>query len=419
MKVTFVNTSDKRGGASIAASRLFNLIHKSNPGTRMIVGEKLGKEVDVVDLNPGLFRKSLRNLRFLVERVAYIVKSSSKDYWFAFSPANTGQDISKKPEIQGADIIHLHWVNSGFLSLKNIQEIINAGKPVVWTLHDLWAFTGGCHYSGYCSNYTHNCGDCYYMKDRGKNDLSHHIHQKKQELFNANNISFIAVSNWMAECARNSSLIGNCRIEVLPNPLDTDIYSPGDKFAARKELGLPADKFLILSGAANLKDKRKGFKFLLESLVEMNEKDPGMADRFGLITFGKSSEADECVIPVYPQAYMKDERAIARLYQASDVFVLPSLEDNLPSTVMESLSCGIPVVAFNTGGIPDMVEHKSTGYLADLKNVADLSAGIKWVKDHPEIEHLKNNCRKKVVENYSHEVLSTKYINFYQSLLSI
>jgi len=417
MKITLVNTSDIRGGAAIAALRLFRVLKRRLPETQMLVSEKLTLSNDITGLDDSFWQRILNKLHFYLERISFIIRSKNREVWFAFSPANTGKNIACLPEIYGADIIHLHWINNGFLSLKSLHKLVKTGKPIVWTLHDMWAYTGGCHYPGSCSNFTRNCGECFFLKYQSKKDLSHRIYQEKLKIFSSENISFVAVSNWMADNARKSSLISKFKIEVIPNPIDTEVYRPADKEKIRKELKLPPDMFLILSGAANLKDKRKGFIYLVKALSEMVKSHPEISDKIGLITFGKSSEVYDSPIKVYSQSYLKDDQSIARMYQAADVFILPSLEDNLPGTVMESLACGTPVVSFNTGGIPDMVEHKVTGYFAELKNAGDLVAGINWIMDHPEIQKIRENCRKKVLDNFSQELIASKYINFYSSLL--
>jgi len=417
MRITIVNTSDSRGGAAIAALRLFNSLIKVLPDTKMLVREKLTQTPGIIGLSNTGFKRIKNQFYFLFERLSFMPRAKSKDFWFAFSPANIGQSITDIPEIKEADIIHLHWIHMGFLSIKDIRNLVKTGKPIVWSLHDMWAFTGGCHYAGSCTNFMKACGNCAFLSMPSNKDFSYRIHKKKMKLFESANINFIAVSNWMAENAKKSSLIGNSSITVLPNPIDTEIYKPANKIAIREELGLPKDRFLVLSGAANLKDKRKGFAFLVDALSQIAENRPGISDKYGLISFGKSSDVELNAIPVYPQSYLKDDKDIAKLYQAADVFVLPTLEDNLPSTVMEALSCGTPVVAFNTGGIPDMVEHKINGYLAELRNVDDLITGIEWIENHPEIEQIRNNGRQKVLQNFSMEVVTEKYVSFYKDLL--
>ncbi len=417
MKITIVNTTDIRGGAAIAAFRLFKALRDRLPETKMLVSEKLTDTANVVGHDNSSWQRLMIKFRFYLERISFILRSDSRDGWFAFSPANTGRDISRHPDIQNADIIHLHWINGGYLSLSSLKKLIKTGKPIVWTLQDMWAFTGGCHYTGTCTNFERGCGDCKYLKFRSGKDLSSRIHRRKMKIFSSGNINFIGSSNWMAESARRSSLAGKSKVTVLPNPIEIEIYKPADKNAIRDRLGLPRDKFLILSGAANFKDKRKGFHYLLQALRLMAETHPEISGHFGLITFGKSSDVNDSPITVYPQAYLKDDNEIAQLYQAADVFVLPTLEDNLPSTVIESLACGTPVVAFNTGGIPDMVDHKSNGYLAELRNTEDIVSGISWVENHPDLNRIRENCRTKVVLNFSPEVVATKYMSFYRTLI--
>jgi len=418
MKITIVNTTDIRGGAAIAAFRLFKALRDRLPETKMLVSEKLTDTANVVGLDNSSRQRLMIKFRFYLERISFILRSESRDGWFAFSPANTGRDISQHPDIQNADIIHLHWINGGYLSLSSLKKLIKTGKPIVWTLQDMWAFTGGCHYAGTCTNFERGCGDCKYLKFRSGKDLSSRIHRRKMKIFFSGNINFIGSSNWMAESARRSSLAGKSKVTVLPNPIEIEIYKPADKNAIRDRLGLPQDKFLILSGAANLKDKRKGFHYLLQALRLMAEARPEISGHFGLITFGKSSDVDDSPISVYPQAYLKNDNDIAQLYQAADVFVLPTLEDNLPSTVIESLACGTPVVAFNTGGIPDMVDHLQNGFLAKTESTAELVTGIEWVLNHTDIKIIKDNCRQKVLENFSAEIVARKYLHFYQSLIN-
>jgi len=417
MKITIVNSSDIRGGAAIAAFRLFKAIRKILPETRMLVREKLTSTSGIKGLDSSLLQKCRIKFNFWFELISFILRSKGRNVWFDFSPANTGQNISRYSEIKNADIIHLHWVNGGFLSINNIRKLAKTGKPVVWSLHDMNPFTGGCHHAASCTNYMRECGNCIFLRFPFDKDLSNRVYRKKLKLFRSGNFSFIAVSNWMAERARKSSLIGNSKIEVIPNSMDTDIFKPADKFSIREELGLPRNKFLILFGAANLLDKRKGFVYLIQALDKIKETRSEISEKYGLITFGKSSIVENSPVQVYPQAYLKDDYSIAKLYQAADVYISPTIEDNLPSTVMESLSCGTPVIVFNTGGIPDMVDHKINGYLAEFKNVNDLITGIYWIENHPEINQIRENCREKVMKNFSTEVIVTKHINFYRSLI--
>ena len=417
MKITIVNTSDIRGGAAIAAYRLYKIISQKHPSSRMLVGEKLSDTAGIIDLNKSELRRALRFIRFVLERITFIVISKSRKVWFDFSPANYGQNISSHPEIKTADIINLHWINSGFLAIRDIKSIVRTGKPIIWSLHDMNTFTGGCHHAGQCTYYTQNCGNCIFVKSPSDKDLSYRVYQRKAKAYEGGNFTFIAVSNWMAERAIKSSLIGNHRIEVIPNFIDINIFKPIDKTLVRDELGFPKDKFILLFGAAKLNDKRKGFEYLIKALVEMKKLRPEISDKYILVTYGKSNWEDTLPVMHYPQFYIKDERMVAKLFQAADLYITPTIEDNLPTTVMESLGCGTPVVAFNTGGIPDMLDHRINGYIAEQKNIFDLINGITWVESHPNIREIRENCRIKAVENFSPDVISEKYLKLCSSLL--
>ena len=418
MKITFINTSDIRGGAAIAAYRLFSIIRRRFPDSWMVVREKLTKDENILGSDKNLIDRLMHWSRFVLERLTVIPLVKKREYWFSLSPANFGQNISRTKQIRKADLLHLHWTSQGYLSLRGLKKLIKLNKPIVWTLHDMWAFTGGCHYSGKCINYTKTCGDCFYLKNPSPTDITNKVFKRKKKIYRNANITFVTPSQWMADVAGKSGLIGNFRIEVIGNPIDTEIFCPGDKEKVRSELGLPQELFLILCGAANLMDKRKGFNFLIEALQLMGDSEPDLRQNYGLITFGKSSHIDNDLIPVFSQSYLSDNISLAKLYQAADVYILPSLEDNLPGTVMESLSCATPVIAFRTGGIPDMVDHLSNGYLADLKSVDDLIRGIHWIKDHPELSLVKENGRQKVLNNFSQEMIAEKYIRLYNELLT-
>ncbi len=417
MKITVINTSDLRGGAAIAASRLFRTLRKDMSGVRMLVRDRIGKTEDVTAVSSSSFSRLIAKLRFYLEIICFIPGARNREAWFAYSPGRFGQDISDNILVREADILHLNWINGGFLKVRDIKKLLSTGKPVVWTLHDMWAFTGGCHYPGSCKGYLAGCGNCPFLKRPGSDDLSSRLHREKMNLLASGKVSFIAVSSWMAETARNSSILRNSRIVVIPNPINTEVFTPADRISVRRELGLPEKRFIILSGAANLKDKRKGFALLLDALRILRKDTPAEADRFLLLTFGKPAEITDPPVEMRSLSYLSNESEIARLYQAADVFVLPSLEDNLPSTVMEALACGTPAVAFRLGGIPDMVDHLENGYLAEPGDPSDLLKGIRWIAEHPSSNTPGQKSREKVLENFSPRIILEKHHEFYKSLV--
>jgi glycosyltransferase involved in cell wall biosynthesis len=397
-------------------------LQKNDVDAWMLVQEQNFPDKQVSTIADSYIEKKKALLRFATDRFYFMLHEKNKQVRFAFSPANTGTDISKHPLIQNADIVHLHWINFGFLSLQSIEKLIQTGKPIVWTLHDMWAFTGGCHYSGECKKYQTYCHSCPFLKSPQPKDLSYRVFEKKLALFAKASISFVACSNWLADCARQSRLIQNFYIQAISNPIDTTIYKPAEKSEAKKALQLSTDKKLILFGAFKITDTRKGFTYLLEALILLQNKYPYMLNEVGLLVFGKTTEDDlwkNITFPVYNLGKVSQTEQLVNIYNAADVFVLPSLEDNLPNTIMESMACGTPVVAFNTGGIPEMINHLENGYLATYRSAADLAEGIYQVLFKQPYSLLSKASRQKVIENYSEEKVAEAYKQIYSKLVRI
>lgn len=383
----------------------------------MLVRMKLSTEEGICGLTFKYFHK-IQNLYFIfLERLLYALFMKSGEMLFFFSPANAGRNIYNKEIVKESDLLHFHWINQGFISLRHLNKLLASGKKIVWTLHDMWPFTGGCHYSGACNRYVTECGECPFLRTHNAHDLSYKVFRKKLKIYKNTNMTIVSPSNWLAEKARASYLMKRFPIVVIPNPIDTEIFKPENKFKVRKVKEFPSDKFLILAGSANLKDKRKGFHFLLEALKLLISRNPAIKGKIGLVTFGKYSGGFDLPCDFFPVSYLSDEKSVATLYQLSDVYVLPSVEDNLPGTVMESLSCGTPVVAFNIGGIPEMVDHEINGYLTDSGNIKGICEGIEWAFHHTDIMSIRENCRKKVIDNFTNEIISGKYYSLYDSLI--
>jgi glycosyltransferase involved in cell wall biosynthesis len=419
MHVVIVNKTDKNGGAAVAANRLVKALTVNGVDVTMLVQCKSSDDLHVKSFRKGRFGKYIEFLLFVVERLYFYFFEKSRSVRFAFSPAIAGENISKNKFLKDADIIHLHWFNQGFLSLKNLKQIIKLNKPIVWTLHDMWAFTGGCHYSGDCENYKEDCGNCKFLKKPYQKDLSFKILKKKKKILEAANITFVTCSEWLAQKARESSLLKGFTIESIPNPINTSVYFTKNKQKTREKLMLPLDKKLILFGSANIMDERKGLKYLLSALQMLKQENHEIADSIEIVLFGKSNEEFNAQIPfnVYNKGLIFNEQDIIELYNAADIFVLPSLEDNLPNTIMESMACGTPVVAFNSGGIPEMIDHQINGYLAKYKSVGDLKDGILVLIQNQDLKKLSENAIQKVSTHYSQIAVADKYKKIYQSLI--
>jgi glycosyltransferase involved in cell wall biosynthesis len=420
MKVALINTSDAGGGAAEACMRLLKALQSQQVEATMVVQHKNRKEPAVYSVEKTRLDKLHSNFDFFYERLPFIAfKAKDRSVRFAFSTANAGTDISTEPVIQDADILHIHWTNSGFLSIADLDKLIRLNKPVVWTLHDMWMFTGGCHYAGDCNHFELECGNCYFLRNPNPKDISHTGWQRKSKMLaDAKNISFVTCSNWLGQVAKTSTLLKNASIQTIPNPIDTELFSPRKMDEAKKKWGIGASKKIILFGAANIADRRKGLAYLVEALGYLKNY-PG-TDDIEMVIFGKNKRFDTATLPfpVHALDIIKSPGDLAEIYSLADVFVLPSIEDNLPNTIMEAMSCGTPVVAFDNGGIPDMIDHQQNGYLAAFKSSADLAAGIHHVLTAANLTILSDAARQKVLRDFNNQKVAGQYINLYQSILN-
>lgn len=418
MKITLINTSDAGGGAPVACKRLLHALQLEQVDVNLLVQQKSSTDKSVDGVLKGFMRKIRAEINFLAERLPFIFfRERDKSVRFAFSEANFGTDISQNQFIKEADILHLHWTNRGFLSIENLKQLIDLGKPIVWTLHDMWTFTGGCHYTGNCNHFEQECGNCPILRHPSPADISHQGWLKKQSFYwQAKNIYFVTCSQWLAQTAKKSSLIANFPIQAIPNPIDTTLYRAKDKTEARKKWGIKADAKILLFGAANVNDKRKGLSYLLAALTHYKNH---FGDDLELVMFGKNTSFDVEEIPfkVHALPLITSQEDLVALYSLADVFVHPSLEDNLPNMVMEAMSCSTPVVAFNTGGLSDLIDHKENGYLAEYLSAADFAAGMHWVLSHPDRKTLESKARQRVESSFSPKIVAQKYLDLYQSIL--
>nr|WP_294791483.1 glycosyltransferase family 4 protein [uncultured Mucilaginibacter sp.] len=421
MKVTLINTSDAGGGAPAACTRLLHALRLQGVDARLMVQHKKTNENAVTGIVRDAVSKLKAKLTFLAERIPFILfHERDKSVRFAFSPANAGTSIVNNALVRDADILHLHWTNSGFLSIANLKELIDTGKPIIWTLHDMWTFTGGCHYSGTCERFKNECGNCPFLRDQDENDLSHKGWLRKAAVYaGAKNITFVTCSNWLAGVAGKSSLIGKLPINAIPNPIDIDTFSPRDRMVERKKRGINVDAKVVLFGAANINDKRKGIKYLVEALNLLKQSERDTSD-VEVVIFGKNKHFDVTTLPfpVHQLNIITSESELAEVYSLADVLVTTSLEDNLPNTVMEAMACGTPVIAFNTGGIPEMVDHLQNGYLADLASAQGIVDGIVEILYVADTAKLAANARQKVLDNYTNNKVANQYIELYRSVLN-
>ena len=416
MRVLIINTSERIGGAAVAAGRLMESLKNNGIKAKMLVRDKQTDQISVV----GLKGSWLHVWKFMWERIViWKANRFKKNDLFAVDIANTGTDITSLPEFQQADVIHLHWINQGMLSLNTIRKILTSGKPVVWTMHDMWPCTGICHYARECRNYEQECHHCPYIYGGGgKKDLSTRIFRKKKEIYSQASITFVGCSRWLAEKAKVSGLLTGQTVISIPNAINTNLFKPHNKQEARRKCRLPQEGKLILFGSVKITDKRKGIDYLIEACKLLAEKHPEWKDSLGVVVFGNQSQQLQDLIPfrVYPLPYIKNEHELVDIYNAVDLFAIPSLEENLPNMVMEAMSCGVPCVGFNTGGIPEMIDHLHNGYVAQRKSSEDLANGIHWVLTEPEYAELSAQACRKAIGNYSESIIAKKYTDVYNKI---
>lgn len=415
MKVLLLNTSERIGGAAIAASRLNEALINNGVKSKLLVRDKQTERISVVRIE--------RNWHgvwyFVWERIViWIANRFKKENIFAVDIANGGTDITTLPEFQQADVVHLHWVNQGMLSLKGIRKILRSGKPVVWTMHDMWPFTGICHYAGKCTKYEDECNQCPFLNSCRKKDLSTRRFLKKKKLYSQGSITFVACSNWLEKLAQGSTLFQTQTVISIPNPINTNLFRRHPKHEAREKLSLPKECSLILFGSVKVTDKRKGLAYFVEACKIMDAKFPELKNNVAVVVLGHRSECLEKQIPfrVYPLDFVSDEHQLVDIYNAVDIYTTPSLEDNLPNTIMEAMACGVPCAGFNVGGIPEMIDHLHNGYVAQYQSAEDFANGIHWLLVESEYDILSEQCVRKVATSYSERTIAKKYIDVYNKV---
>lgn len=405
-----VSTFDREGGAARAAYRLHQGLKELGEDSRMLVQFKTSDDVTVM----GSDTKVAKGVALLRPDL-----DSLPARFYSIQPGNLFSSqwlpdfLPKSINSIQPDILHLHWICRGFMRIETLSKL---KSPLVWTLHDSWAFTGGCHYPFECTRYTERCGVCPQLLSRKESDLSRRVWDRKQSGWRNVRIHIVTPSRWLAGCARSSSLFRNSRIDVIPNGIDTEIYKPVDKAFARKVLGLPDNRRLLLFGSANAaKDPRKGFQFLLPALERLRES--RWHEKTELMVFG-SSAFDGANQTGYKTRFfgtLHDDISLSLVYAAADAFIAPSMQDNLPNTVMEAMACGTPCIAFDIGGMPDMIDHRTNGYLAKPFDVDNLAGGIAWLlEDANRLGDLSRAAREKVAREYSLRFIAARYLDIYR-----
>ena len=378
----------------------------------MLVMRKEGDDamVERIPCRYGMVRNELRRRcdAFPLRRYA-----ERKSGLFSVNRTRNGTLLRRIAEI-APDVVHLHWVNHGFLSIEDLAKI---GRPIVWTLHDSWMFTGGCHCPQECLRYRGECGDCPILKSGADRDLSRAIFRRKAKVYSRlERLRIVTPSEWLAQSARESALLKGCEVMAIPNALDVDRFHPMDRAAARSLFNLPGNRKLVLFGAMNaLQDRNKGFDLLCGALARLDRK-----EEVELVLFGAPADAEipELPVPAWNAGYVRDDATLCALYNACDAMVVSSRQENQPQTATEALACGTPVVAFRASGLRELVEHGEDGYLAEPFDVADLTRGIDAMLRADSPERLREKAREEAVRRFSYDIVAERYGQIYRELFA-
>lgn len=421
MKIVHISTFEIQGGAARATYRLHQGLLTIGKDSRILCLYKASSDSLVSQHHTNIYQKESQSCD-LIQKY-YIDYNRTEISNTLFSLGYSGHDLSHCEIVKDSEIINLHWVTSGFLSPLTIRQLIELGKPVVWTFHDMWAFTGGCHYSAGCEGYQQDCYSCPQLqKDFYK--LPYHLLQDKIELFSHLNLVIVTPSQWLTECVKKSKLFRHHQVETIPYSLDENVFYPRDKNEAKQKLNINPEIFILLIGAMTGKETRKGFSQLFRYLkllkTDTNINHLITNGRIKIGCFGEPSDTlKELEIEVINWGNINEEQDLSLIYSAADIFILPSLEDNFPNTMLEAMSCATPVMSFAVGGMIDLIKDDINGVLIPPYNLDLMAKKIIELINNPEKCRIMGiNARREILINYRLSIQAEKYSNLYNDLLT-
>lgn len=412
MKILIVNSLDTIGGAAKASYRLHKALIEEGIDSTMLVQLKYGDDFTVIGQSSKI-SKLFNLIRPVLDQLP--LKIFNKKTETIFSPSWFGfNSIIKKINEINPDIVHLNWITGGMIKIENLLKI---NSKIVWSLHDNWAFTGGCHIKWQCERFKDKCGKCPNLASKKDNDISRWVWKRKYRTFTKmNNLTIVGLSKWGIDSSKQSSLLKTKKHVLIPNPLNTSIYRPFNKPKARELWNLDINKKYILFGAISAtKDINKGFSKLSTALEKVKNH-----SNVELVVFGSSKPKNppKFKFKTHYVGELHDEISLVSLYSAVDVMVVPSLQEAFGQTASEAMSCGTPVVAFKTSGLIDIIDHKINGYLAIAFDTTDLANGIDWVLYNINYEDLCTKAREKVQKEFDSKVVAKKFIKLYKEILN-
>jgi len=409
LRILHIIAGDLNGGAGKGAYILHQALVASGVKSKVFTNSKVA--IEDKSITTILISEKAKLLNMLRARLDRLPSLFYKDRGNVLSGGFFGFDFTQTKEYRDADIIHLHWINSAFVDIKDLRKI---DKPIVWTMRDMWPMTGGCHYAMECENYQYGCGKCQLLKSNIENDLSRIILKRKKKYL-PKTIKMIGISHWISDLARNSTLFKNYDIRTISNNININDFFPLKKSVAREILGIMTNKKIILCGATQPKDYYKGFNKFIQAINILNKED------YYLCFFGKLDEnlVSSLGFEYKNFGFLYDVVSLRLLYSSADVFVAPSIMDAFGKTIAESMACKTPVVCFNATGPKDIVSHKIDGYSAVAFDVEDLANGIEWILNNNQYDMLCHNAREKIIKEFDSSIIAKKYIQLYEEILNV
>jgi glycosyltransferase involved in cell wall biosynthesis len=414
-RVLHVSTFDVTSGAARGAYWLHRALRERGADSTFLVGRKSTPDPSIRALS-GPVSQTMARLRMRLDQLPLRRYDKTDESFWTLGWLPSG--IHRQINALEPDIVHLHWVGHGFIGIDDLKKI---RCPVVWTLRDMWAFTGGCHYTNGCDQFRGMCGQCPQLRSQKQNDLSRTTWLRKDNAWrDLNDLWIVPISEWLADCARSSALLRAFPIHVIPNGISTQRFRPMDKATARAALGLPQDARIVAYGAVDAtRDPRKGFPFLLSALRSIAKS--GKGEKIVVVVFGgmRASDTPDFGLDTRYLGYIQEDAKLATIYSSADVAVMPSLQEAFGKTVAEAMACGTPVVAFDEGGPRDIIDHRVDGYLARMPDSDDLAAGILWCLDAVAAGgEVGRRARNKVVDRFDISTIADRYLALYEHILS-
>lgn len=411
MKILHVGYSDKLGGAAIAMIRLHNSLKAIGLDSKVLVGEKLSKDENVIGPETN-YEKFINGLKIKIARQKkYFYKHDGK---YSHSLNLLKSNLISKINKINPDIINLHWINNELISVKDISKL---KIPIVWTFNDMWPMCGGEHYSEDDRNKLGYDNVEKRLDERGF-DINKYIWSQKKKYWKFKIKHVVCISNWLKNKAIESDLFKNHLISIIPCALDTKDWNPINKNDARDQLNLPKNKLILLFMSTNGdKDKRKGYKYIKSFLDDYLK----LKKNIILLNIGKNIENQNQLKNVINinKSFNGDPKMLKLYYSASDILLAPSILEAFGQVAVEAASCGVPTIGFKNTGLEDAIDHKKTGYVCKYLDQEDFNRGLNWIIEKMETEknYFESSCISHVLKNFSSEIVAQKYLNIYKSVL--